>query len=341
MLVKIVAGFFVLVVLFLGYVATRPGQFSYERSGVIHASPERIFPFISQFKLGTQWSPYEKADPQMKHVYGGTDGTVGASEDFESDKSGSGRLEILNLVPNERVEIRLTMTKPFRAENFVVYKLTPERDGTRFSWSMSGDGGFVGKLVRTVIDCEKIVAGQFGEGIANLKALVESQTKEGSSMAAGTSRPYTLTEKPSIAVEAGTAYVYVEKKGSIPANARAAWQEAMKHMQEVAGQVKILGTMAMYKMKPEGVYRAGMKVDKRPAKMPEGMMYAEVPSARYAKFTMKGAYDNLPKASGQVWETVDKTKLDLRDDFAIEQYVNDPSKTPENDLVTEILVPVK
>jgi effector-binding domain-containing protein len=34
-----------------------------------------------------------------------------------------------------------------------------------------------------------------------------------------------------------------------------------------------------------------------------------------------------------------ETNIALRDDFAIEHYVNDPRITPEDELVTEILVP--
>ncbi len=67
------------------------------------------------------------------------------------------------------------MIKPFRGENLIQYKLTPEGSGTRFSWTMSGDGGFMGKLMTVIIDCEKMIAGQFTEGINNLKAVVEAQ----------------------------------------------------------------------------------------------------------------------------------------------------------------------
>ena len=35
----------------------------------------------------------------------------------------------------------------------------------------------------------------------------------------------------------------------------------------------------------------------------------------------------------------DEKKLPLRDDYFIENYVNDPRTTPEAELITEILVP--
>ena len=165
-----------LLLVFLGYVATREGKFRYERSGLIQAPPEKIFPYLSDFKKGGQWSPYEQMDPNMKKTYTGTDGQVGAVMEFDGNKdAGSGKLEILNIIPNQSVDIKLTMIKPFHAENLIQYTLTPEAGETRFTWAMSGDGGFMGKLINVFIDCEAMVAGQFSVGIENLQKVVESQ----------------------------------------------------------------------------------------------------------------------------------------------------------------------
>ena len=79
----------------------------------------------------------------------------------------------MNIVPNESMTLVLRMTKPFKAENKVEYRLTPEGADTRFSWRMSGDGGFMGKLMATLIDCEKMVTKDFVVGIENLKKLAE------------------------------------------------------------------------------------------------------------------------------------------------------------------------
>ncbi|WP_413612738.1 SRPBCC family protein [Bdellovibrio sp. HCB-110] len=166
----------IIVVGFLGYVSTRDGKFRYDRSGVINAPPEKIFPYLVDFKKGAEWSPYEKVDPNMKKTFSGPEAQVGSIMEFEGNKdAGSGKLEILRIVPNEAVDIKLTMIKPMHAENLVEYKLTPEGTGTRFSWSMSGDGGFFGKLITVLIDCEKMVGDQFSEGINNLKTVVEAQ----------------------------------------------------------------------------------------------------------------------------------------------------------------------
>jgi uncharacterized protein YndB with AHSA1/START domain len=177
MFLKILGGVVAVLVIFAIFVSTREGKFRYERSGVIAAPAEVIFPYISDFKKGQEWSPYYKMDPTMKVTYSGAESGEGSVMEFESEKAGSGRLDMLKVVPNESVQIKLTMLKPFHAENLVEYKLTPEAGGTRFSWAMSGDGGFMGKLMGVFIDCEKMVTGEFSKGIENLKTLIENQKK--------------------------------------------------------------------------------------------------------------------------------------------------------------------
>jgi uncharacterized protein YndB with AHSA1/START domain len=173
-MLKAFAALVAVVVVFLGYVSTRKGEYRYERSGLIAAPAEKIYPYLSDLKKGALWNPYDQKDPGMKRSYGGSDGQVGSFVEFSGNQEvGSGRLELMSLAPNQKVEIRLTMTSPMKADNRVIYTLTPEGKGTRFSWAMEGDGGFMSKLVTLFIDCEKMVAGDFEKGIANLKAVVE------------------------------------------------------------------------------------------------------------------------------------------------------------------------
>ncbi len=174
MLLQIGIAVLILISIFVIFVATRKGQFLYERSGLIAAPAEKIFPYLKSFQLGSQWSPYDKMDPKIKKSFYKEDGEVGSVMNFEGNHQvGSGRLEILNIVPNQMVEIRLKMFKPFEAENNIQYRLTSENGLTRFTWLMSGDSKFVGKLMNVFIDVEKLVADQFTVGINDLSAIVE------------------------------------------------------------------------------------------------------------------------------------------------------------------------
>jgi hypothetical protein len=171
---KILIGLVFIIGIFFMYVSTRPSHFHYEVTEHIKASPEKVFPYISDLKKGGEWSPFEKVDPNMKKDFKGPSDQVGGQLQFAGNKdAGSGSLELLKIIPNESVDLKLIMTAPIYAENLIQYKIKPSGDGVDFTWAMSGDGGFIGKLIGIFIDCEKMIQDQFKAGIANLKTIVE------------------------------------------------------------------------------------------------------------------------------------------------------------------------
>lgn len=174
MLIYILSGIVIVLGLFLAYASMKPKEFHFERSGVINASPEKIFPYISQLKLCGMWSTYEMRDPTMKKSYSGTDGAPGATMTFDGkSSSGTGRIEIISVKPNELAEFRLVMTKPFACDNIIRYSLKKENNGTRFTWSMDGENKFINKIMITLIDCDKMLDKDMNEGINNLKKITE------------------------------------------------------------------------------------------------------------------------------------------------------------------------
>ncbi len=96
--------------------------------------------------------------------------------------------------------------------------------------------------------------------------------------------------------------------------------------------------MSLYKVAPQ-IYRAGVALATAPRDLPEGLAHEKFPGGKYSRFVLTGSFSNLPEACGRVFQIVAETKIPLRDDFGIENYVSDPHTTPEDQLITEILVP--
>jgi effector-binding domain-containing protein len=147
-----------------------------------------------------------------------------------------------------------------------------------------------------------------------------------------------LTEEPEIVKWPETHYIFIEKIGPIPANAPQAWGEAHTFVTAVSAENKIARYMSLYKMGPE-VYRAGFALDEPPVDLPKGLTYEKVPGGKYTRFVLTGPYSDLPQASRRAWHVVAEKQIQVRDDFAIENYVSDPRVTPAEQLVTEILIP--
>jgi hypothetical protein len=158
----------------LGYAATLPDTFRFERSTNIKASPEKIFPFLNDFQKSMMWSPYEKKDPAMKRAFSGAPSGKGSVYAFEGNKEiGTGRIEIIESVPSQKVALRLDMIKPFEGSNIIEYTLEPQGDATKVTWSMQGTSPYIAKVVCMFLNMEKMVGTDFEAGLASLKTIAE------------------------------------------------------------------------------------------------------------------------------------------------------------------------
>ncbi len=147
-----------------------------------------------------------------------------------------------------------------------------------------------------------------------------------------------LTQEPEITTWPATHYVFVEKVGPFMENAPQAWQSAHTFMPALAERNKITGYMSLYKVGPK-VYRAGFALAAPPVDLPQGLTYEKFNGGKYSRFVLTGSYTNLGQATGRVFEIAAEKKIAQRDDYCIENYVNDPRITPEDQLITQILIP--
>lgn len=147
-----------------------------------------------------------------------------------------------------------------------------------------------------------------------------------------------LTQEPNIVAWPETHYVFVEKIGPFQDAAGQAWQDLHQLVPAISEHNKITGFISLYKRGPK-IYRAGVSLAGEPNTLPKNLKYEQFKGGKYSRFVLTGPYSNLPEASGRVFEIVSEKKIQVRDDYCIENYVNDPRTTPEEQLVTEILIP--
>jgi uncharacterized protein YndB with AHSA1/START domain len=158
----------------LGYAATRPDRFLVRRTVQIMAPPEQIFPLIDDLHAQSAWSPFEK-DPNMQRTYGGAPRGAGAVYEWSGNRQvGAGRISITDSVPPSKVTLRLEMSRPFAADNTVEFTLDRNGAGTSVAWAMHGRQPYMAKVMGLFMNCDKMVGSQFEQGLAKLKAVVES-----------------------------------------------------------------------------------------------------------------------------------------------------------------------
>jgi len=147
-----------------------------------------------------------------------------------------------------------------------------------------------------------------------------------------------LTTEPETADFPAAHYVFIERVGSISANAPQAWENIEKLAPALIEHNRITGAAAFYKP-ALGIYRAGFLLSAPPIHLPEGLTYEKVSGGKYARFTLTGPFDQLPEANTRAFAIVAEKKIALRDDFLIEHYLTDPRTTPADQNVTAILFP--
>jgi DNA gyrase inhibitor GyrI len=147
-----------------------------------------------------------------------------------------------------------------------------------------------------------------------------------------------LTQIPEIVTWPETNYVFIEKIGPFQNTAGQAWQNLHQLVPEISEHNKVTGYMSLYKVGPK-IYRAGVSLAAGPKNLPENLQYEKFKGGKYSRFVLTGPYSDLPEACGRVFQIVSETKIQLRDDYCIENYVSDPRTMPEQQLVTEILIP--
>ncbi len=158
------------------YAATRPDTFAVQRSALIQASPDKLFPLINDLHQFNTWNPYARKDPAMRIDYRGPASGPGAAFDFSGNKdAGKGSIEVTGGQAPTRVDMRLDMVEPFEGHNQIAFTLTPQGQATQVTWAMHGPSPYLSKVIGIFLDMDHLIGRDFEAGLARLKAVAEAR----------------------------------------------------------------------------------------------------------------------------------------------------------------------
>lgn len=171
----IVAVLAVVIIGFVGFVATRPSEFRIARSAIIDAPPEIVFAQVNDLHNWEEWSPWAKLDPDAQNTFEGPTEGTGARFSWSGNKKvGEGRMTITESQPYELVRLKLEFVRPFKDTNTSEFSFTPQADRTAVTWSMHGHQKFVGKAFAVFVNIDKMLGASFEQGLTQLRNLSES-----------------------------------------------------------------------------------------------------------------------------------------------------------------------
>jgi hypothetical protein len=175
MLKKTLIALAAIVVVFVAVVAMQPSDFRIARTATMSAPAPAVFAQVNDFHNWESWSPWAKLDPAAKTAFEGPSAGTGAIFRWAGNREvGEGSMTIIESRPSDLVRIRLDFLRPFAATNVAEFSFKPEGDKTAVTWSMSGKNNLIGKAICLFMNMDKMVGGKFEEGLASMKAVVET-----------------------------------------------------------------------------------------------------------------------------------------------------------------------
>jgi effector-binding domain-containing protein len=344
MLRNILLGLAMLVVLFFAIGFVLPDRAHLERSVKVQAPACDVFALVNGFRQFDRWSPWADKDPQMKVALSGPPLGVGAHYEWSGNQAvGSGSQEIVASTPCSEVKTRL-MFGGFDKASLASFELEPDGAVTRVTWTLDVPLGanpiahYFGLLIKSKAGPD------YESGLNRLRGVAEGGPKGDFS-----------TLQAAIVVLQPATYAYVSGSTSTDVDAIA------KALGSAYGKVGAFMAAAGFKQAgaPLAITRrwdaqakvyefdAGIPVDKADAQAPDTIngKPSEVKIGHsYAGTALKAEHHGSYKDMGGTYAQIDayKAAYQLQDNgLSWEQYVSDPGKTPEAQLVTDIYVPVK
>ncbi len=164
-----------LVVIFLAGAYVLPRSVTVERTVVVAATPDQVFPYVNSLQRTEEWSPWLALDPDTKLTYSGPEEGVGNRLEWSSDHEsvGTGSQEITASVPDKRVETALDFGPMGTADAY--FNLEEKGDGTEVTWGLVSNLGNnpIARWMGLMLD--RWVGADYEKGLANLAAVAEDR----------------------------------------------------------------------------------------------------------------------------------------------------------------------
>lgn len=314
-------------ILVLGLVGTR--TYRVERTTEIEASPAVVYGYVSYVGKMKEWSPWQELDKDLVQTIEGTDGTVGAIWKWEGDTVGRGSQEITDLTENEYVGSKLTFFVPMigQANSTSTYDLDPTGTGTRITWGIQGENGFLARAMSVFMNLDAQLGPDLERGLANLSTLAAKEHHR-----IETEREESTFLGYFVDIVERNQQMYVGRRALVP------FIGISDYYATSLGEAEAAAKQANVQVKgyPSGIYfardlkfgiadlLAGMPVKADSTLTVAGMQVYSVPASTMAHVAYYGDYAKVSAAHEAITAMV-KARGYTEYGISIEEYVTDPA----------------
>lgn len=305
----------------------------------IERSLEETQQVILDFNTWPNWSPWLLLEPDADLSYYGEVASLGHGYRWEGRKVGSGDMSWTHIEPGH-LKAKLKFLKPFKSEADVGFKLSEVDGHTEVEWLMDSSLPFF--MFFMVGTMKNMITLDYKRGLHLLKDYLEAGSVPLKMKANG------IVNAPNVS------YLGVSKTAtmdSIADSMPAAFEEVKQSIRAinvtpVGPALSVYKTMNMRTGKCE--YTAALPVgieDSEPNTPGTGagaLVSGQLSAGKAYKVVHTGPYRHLGNAWAMAMSDVRHLKMKTsRREKPFEIYINGPATTPENELITEIYVPVR
>ncbi len=173
-IVVVVLAVVIIVVVFRA--ASLSNEYIIEKSIVINKPVATVFDYIKYLKNADQYNKWVMADPNLKKIYTGVDGTTGFISAWDSDMKqvGKGEQEIIDINESKRIDYEIRFEKPFKGTSFAHLTTEAVSDNqTKVKWVFNGLRNFSMKIFHLLFSLQKALGKDLAASLLNLKTLLE------------------------------------------------------------------------------------------------------------------------------------------------------------------------
>lgn len=299
----------------------------------INAAAQQVFDTVADFRTWPKWSPWLCVEPDARITISTPADSVGSTYAWDGELVGAGELEHRQLDRGRMIRDVIRFRRPFRSTASVDFDLESTGSGCRLTWRM--DGSLPWFLFFLCSQMETFIGMDYERGLRMLKEFIE------------TGRVLSRT------VIRGVEPVGPMRMAGIRKTCR--FEEVLASMAEAMSEATEKFAQHGLPMdgRPTTVYRkvdfkkrtfdfvSGFILADPVQDVPSELASASCPAIRALVVEHHGRYDHLSNSWNAGYHFARCKDLKLSKLPAFEIYTTDPGSTPDENLQTDIYIPLR
>jgi len=308
-------------------------KYDVARSIVVESSKEEVMESLKDFQEWENWSPWLIMDEEVQLEYSGNSKQLDSSYSWSSDVIGEGSMT-LNDIQDTSLGMNLEFFKPFKTTSKVVWQVEEvDENRTQVTWTMYSSMPFF--LFWMIKQMKRFIGMDFERGLKMFKEYLETGKVSSRVDVNGIS---TMNEIRYFGIEGEATF---ENIGEVMQKDFGALMHFVKERDLKIENAPFSFYKTFDMVKAESQFISCIPYSGE-LDLPEGWVQGKLDKSEIFKVTHKGSYENLSNAWATAFTHTRSKKIKIqKKPMGYEFYLNDPTITKSDELLTEVCLPLR